>query len=150
MKEMIKEKLTEILKPEAVTENASMAEHTSFRAGGCADLIAAPENTGELRAVLRLLDSEGCPHMILGNGSNILVRDGGYRGVIVKIGDAFDNVRVEGDKVICGAGTRMASVARAALTEPFRIRIRIGDTGKYRRSRIHERRRIWWRNGGYT
>ena len=115
MKEMIKEKLTEILKPEAVTENASMAEYTSFRAGGCADLLAAPENTGELRAVIRLLDSEGCPHMILGNGSNILVRDGGYRGVIVKIGDAFD--KVEGDKVICGAGTRMASVARAALTE---------------------------------
>ena len=94
MKNMITAKLTEILRPEAIREDASMAEYTSFRAGGCADLLVTPESTEELRAVLRLFDSEGCPHMILGNGSNILVRDGGYRGVIVKIGDAFDNVRI--------------------------------------------------------
>ena len=53
--------------------------------------------------------------MVLGNGSNVLVRDGGYHGVIIKMGKAFDSVRVEGERLICGCGTLMSVVARTAL-----------------------------------
>lgn len=117
MKEKIKNKLKEIIRPEAVKENVSMAEHTSFRAGGCADLFIEPDGTEELKAVLQFLECEKYPHIVLGNGSNVLVRDGGYRGAVVKIGDAFDHIRTENGRLICGAGTRMSAVARTALAE---------------------------------
>ena len=109
----IKEQL-EIICPGKVEENAPMARHTSFKAGGNADLLVTPGSVDELKKVLRFLDEEDCPHMVLGNGSNILVRDGGYRGVIVKIGEAFDYIKVEGEVVRCGAGTLMSIIAKAA------------------------------------
>lgn len=111
---VIKNKLAEIIDEKYLQEDVSMAKHTSFRAGGCADLMAEPQNIEELKKVLAALTEEECPHMVLGNGSNILVKDGGYRGVIVKIGSAFDDITVEDDKVVCGCGALMSSVARAA------------------------------------
>ena len=113
----IREKLEKIIKAEAIEENASMAEHTSFKAGGCADLLVTADDTDSLRAVLQVLSSEGCPHMVLGNGSNILVRDGGYRGVIVRIGDGFSEIRTDGNRLVCGAAARMSAVARTAQSE---------------------------------
>ena len=113
--EAILEKLREILRPEQITENADMSRHTSFKAGGCADVLVCPSDEEQLQKVLEVL--AGVPHMILGNGSNVLVRDGGYRGVIVKIGDDFSYIRREGNKLICGAGTLMSAVARKAASE---------------------------------
>ena len=113
--ESILEKLKEILKPEQITENADMSRHTSFKAGGCADFLVCPADEEQLQKVLAALSD--VPHMVLGNGSNVLVRDGGYRGVIVKIGDDFSYIRREGSKLICGAGTLMSAVARKAASE---------------------------------
>lgn len=76
--------------------------------------MAEPQNVEELKKILTLLNGEDCPYMVLGNGSNILVKDSGYRGVMVKIGAAFDDVTVEDDIVECGAGALMSSVAREA------------------------------------
>ena len=75
----VKKKLTEKISESLVQENAPMAKFTSFRAGGCADLLVQPQNTEELKEILRILQEEDCTHMVLGNGSNVLVRDGGYR-----------------------------------------------------------------------
>ena len=113
--EEVKNKLNEILKPEQIIENADMSRHTSFKAGGCADVLVCPADEEQLQKVLAALS--GVPHMVLGNGSNVLVRDGGYRGVIVKIGDDFSYIRREGNKLICGAGTLMSSVAKRAASE---------------------------------
>lgn len=110
----IKNKLAEIIDENFLQEDVPMSKHTSFRAGGCADLMAEPQTVEELKKVLSVLSEDGCPHMVLGNGSNILVRDSGYRGVMVKIGSAFDSITVENDRVECGAGALMSSVARAA------------------------------------
>lgn len=109
------EQLKEILTAEQITENADMSQHTSFKAGGCADLLVQPADAEQLRKVLEALTDT--PHMVLGNGSNVLVRDGGYRGVIIKIGDAFNYIRREDDKLICGAGTLMSAVAKRAASE---------------------------------
>lgn len=114
MKE-IKRQLEIITGTENVTENAPMAEHTSFRAGGRADLMVEPKNPEQLKQVLSILAD--IPHMILGNGSNILVRDGGYRGVIVKLGEAFDYAKAEGTEMICGAGTLLSVIARKAAQQ---------------------------------
>ena len=113
--EAILEKLKEILRPEQITENADMSRHTSFKAGGCADILVCPSDEEQLQKVLAVLAE--VPHMVLGNGSNVLVRDGGYRGVIVKIGEDFSYIRREGCKLICGAGTLMSAVARKAASE---------------------------------
>ena len=86
--ETIIEKLKEILEPDQIIENADMAQHTSFKAGGCADVLVCPSDAEQLQQVLAVLSD--VPHMVLGNGSNVLVRDGGYRGVIVKIGEHFN------------------------------------------------------------
>ena len=71
------EKLREILQPEQIIENADMSRHTSFKAGGCADILVCPHDADQLQKVLAVV--AGVPHMVLGNGSNVLVRDGGYR-----------------------------------------------------------------------
>ena len=110
----VKKRLTEKISGSLVQEDAPMAKYTSFRAGGCADLLVQPQNTKELQDVLRILQEEECPHMVLGNGSNVLVKDGGYRGVIVKLGSGFDHVAVEGNTIRCGSGALLSAVAKAA------------------------------------
>ena len=109
------EKLREILQPDQIIENADMSRHTSFKAGGCADILVCPQDADQLQKVLAVV--AGVPHMVLGNGSNVLVRDGGYRGVIVKIGEDFDSIRREDDTLICGAGALMSAVAKRAASE---------------------------------
>ena len=110
----MKKRLTEKISGSLVQEDAPMAKFTSFRAGGCADLLVQPQNIKELQDVLQVLQEEGCPHMVLGNGSNVLVKDGGYRGVIVKLGSGFDHVAVEGNVIRCGSGALLSAVAKAA------------------------------------
>lgn len=112
-----KDRLTERLGKERVMENCDMSSFTSFRAGGKAEFLILPENEADLRYVLGELAQSGLPYMIMGNGSNILVKDGGYRGAIVKLGDAFGQIRIEGTVLTAGCGALMSSVARAALDE---------------------------------
>lgn len=110
----MKKRLTEKISGSLVQEDAPMAKFTSFRAGGCADLLVQPQNKKELQDILQALQEEGCPHMVLGNGSNVLVKDGGYRGVIVKLGSGFDHVNVEGNVIRCESGALLSAVAKAA------------------------------------
>lgn len=110
----VKKKLTEKVGETLLQENAPMAKFTSFRAGGRADFLVQPQNIEELTLILQVLEEEQCPHMILGNGSNVLVRDGGYRGVIVKLGHGFDQVSVKGNSVKCGGGALLSAVSKAA------------------------------------
>ncbi|MBQ2678007.1 MAG: UDP-N-acetylmuramate dehydrogenase [Firmicutes bacterium] len=111
--------IIDILKKElpesAVIQGADMKEYTSFKAGGRADILVIPENEEQLMYALKTLAGSGAEYMVMGNGTNILVKDGGYRGVIVKIGDAFSDIRVEGEKLIAGSGALMTQVANEAL-----------------------------------
>lgn len=98
-----------------ITKDADMSRYTSFKAGGRADLLVMPADCDELVCITRTLNAGSVPYMIMGNGSNILVKDGGYRGVIIRIGDGFSDIRTEGDSIIAGAGALMSQVARKAL-----------------------------------
>lgn len=111
LKNRIREKLGE----QAVLENCDMSRFTSFRAGGKADLLIVPGNVGELKFTLQELAKEDMPHMVMGNGSNILVRDGGYKGAIVKLGEAFGTMEIQGETLTAGCGTLMSAVAKSAL-----------------------------------
>lgn len=110
----IKDLLASKIGEEYIIENVPMAEHSSFKAGGSADLMVMPQSINQLKDVLQILSGGDYPYMILGNGSNILVKDGGYRGIMVKMGSAFDSVQIDGSRVICGAGTLLSVAAKAA------------------------------------
>lgn len=111
---MISERLKTVTDKKNIVMNASMAEYTSFKTGGKADIMITPNGIDELCKVLKVLDEEDYPHIILGNGSNILVRDGGYRGAVVRIGDSFNYVNVDDERIICGSGALLSFVARTA------------------------------------
>lgn len=100
-----------------IIKEPDMGQYTSFKAGGRAALLVLPENQEELRRVLEYLSGEKLPYMILGNGSNLLVRDGGYEGAMIKLGDGFRKIEANPETGIltAGANVSMSQVARAAI-----------------------------------
>jgi UDP-N-acetylmuramate dehydrogenase len=98
-----------------LVKDAPMHEYTSFKAGGKTALLVLPENIAQLRYTMKAIREEQTPYFIMGNGTNILVRDGGYPGVIVKIGSSFSHIKVAGDKIEAEAGALLKDVARVAM-----------------------------------
>lgn len=94
--------------------NAPMKEYTSFRAGGAAALLVSPGNREELSFALKTLTERGIGHIVIGNGSNLLVRDSGYHGVILRMGEAFQHVGIDGNRVDAEAGVLLSAAAREA------------------------------------
>lgn len=113
--EAIINSLQSLLGEENVLVSEPMKKHTTFRIGGEADVFVRIDSKELLARVLKYLGQVEVPYYVLGNGSNLLVPDRGYRGVILEIGDKFSAVTVDGDTLICQAGAPMAKVARAAL-----------------------------------
>ena len=102
------------LAPERVLESGPMSRHTTFRVGGPAELMFLPASAGELTAALDAARSAGAPVHLVGNGSNLIVRDGGLRGLTIVMGEPFSSVRVVGSRVIAQAGAPLARVAAVA------------------------------------
>lgn len=97
-------------------DDADMREHTSFRAGGHAKILLIPDSEAELIETITDLNRSGQRYIIMGNGTNILVKDGGYDGTIVKMADAFSQIDVEDTLIHAGSGALLSSVAASALT----------------------------------
>lgn len=101
------------------TRRRPLAPYSAFKVGGAADLFVEPETTDELIRVLRVAGEEGLPLTVIGGGTNLLIRDGGVRGVVVRMGRAFRTVQVDGQTVTAGAVAPMSKLAleaeRAAL-----------------------------------
>lgn len=109
------EKLKNIIRDdERLLRDVPMKEYTTFRAGGNADYMVIPANEEELTGVLEVLHREGVPYFVLGNGSDVLVRDGGYHGVIIHVGKAMAAVSVDGERVTAQAGALLSAVASEA------------------------------------
>lgn len=116
---MISEAVIQALRKFVPEENIclqeSMASHTTFRIGGLADCFVQLENTEQLIKVQKYLSQVGVPFFVLGNGSNLLVSDAGFRGVILQIGSKMNRVTVEGNVIVAQAGASMAQIARTAM-----------------------------------
>lgn len=116
---MISDAVIQALKKFVPEENIClqepMADHTTFRIGGPADCFLQPENEEQLIQVQRYLGKVGLPFFVLGNGSNLLVSDAGYRGVIIQVGRKMSAIEVEGCTIKAQAGATLAQVAKAAL-----------------------------------
>ena len=108
------EKLQNLIGEAKVLVNEPMASHTTFRIGGPADYFVAPETVEELAAVLKLCKEEDMPYFILGNGSNLLVGDKGFRGVVIQLYKNFDGIALEGTKITAKAGAMLIRVAKEA------------------------------------
>lgn len=94
---------------------AEMKEYTSFKAGGKADLLVIPRNEDELKIILQRIDEQKLPFIVMGKGTNLLIRDGGFHGVIIRLEDAFSEILVDGTTLIAGAGASLALVSKVAM-----------------------------------
>lgn len=108
------EKLQTLLGKEKVLVKEPMASHTTFRIGGPADYFVMPSDAGELAGILKICREENVPCFILGNGSNLLVGDRGYRGVVIQLSKNFDEITIEGTTVTAKAGAMLIRVAKEA------------------------------------
>jgi UDP-N-acetylmuramate dehydrogenase len=88
--------------------------HVTLRVGGPADVLVVPHSADELRAAARVLFGQGVPFVLLGQGSNVLIADGGIRGVVVKVGKGVDRVRWDGETVTVEAGYGLPRLAQEA------------------------------------
>ena len=117
-----------------IEENADMAQHTSFKAGGCAAALVTVRSVVALKAVLQIMSKLEVPHIFLGNGSNMLFRDEGYDGAVIKMadfgklylqpeesftGEIFPGLSAEEsraeDTVMCEAGIYMSTLAKQLM-----------------------------------
>lgn len=111
--------LKEKIEAKDILENEPMSKHTSFKVGGNADIFVKAHNIEQIKHVLKVSKDHNVPLFILGNGSNIIVRDNGIRGIILKI----DLKKIEIEKqedcffVTVGAGNKLAEVAIKLLKE---------------------------------
>lgn len=115
MKQEFKHRLEEILDKDQLFWDEPMKNHTTFRIGGPADCLAVPHTIDEAEKVIRSCRQEGVPCFIMGNGSNLLVSDQGFRGVVVQLYKEFAGIETEGTLIRAQAGASLARIAAEAL-----------------------------------
>lgn len=114
MKEEIKQRFCREFGTEQVLFDEPMKKHTTFRIGGPADVFVMPETIEQVQRILDLCREEGLPYFVLGNGSNLLVGDNGYRGVIIQMDRNMGEITVKGTEIHASAGALLSSIASAA------------------------------------
>jgi len=95
--------------------NQSLAEFTSFRIGGPADLLVAVENEAELMLAKRAAHLAGVPTFCLGHGTNLLVSDRGIRGLVIRLGDGFNRIAIDDVRVTAGAGVDFGALVETVV-----------------------------------
>ena len=98
----------------AVLLDEPMSAHTSFEVGGPVDIMVMPTSVEGICQVLKLAGEHDIPRYVMGNGSNLLVRDGGIRGLVVKLGDNFSSVSVEDNIIKAQSGIPLTKLAHTA------------------------------------
>lgn len=103
-----------IVPEERLLFHEPMSRHTTFRVGGEAECIVMVETQEELSQLIQYLSRSGQEYFVLGNGSNLLVGDKGYQGVILKLGKRMQQILVDGNHIVAGAGALLSQVSVAA------------------------------------
>lgn len=119
-KNKVYNELLDIVGKENIMMDEPMKKHVSFRVGGPADILVRPINEEQLKEILLYIKSEEIPYLIIGNGSNLLVRDGGIRGVVVELSDNFSDFKIDGNKIEIKAGALLSRIGNAALREELK------------------------------
>lgn len=117
MNQKIRDVFVNLLGENKVLIDEPMSRHTTFRIGGPADYFLMPSSVQEVKEIIRICKEESLPYFILGNGSNLLVSDQGYTGVIIQLYRNFNEITVEGTKIRVCAGALLSGIAAAAKNE---------------------------------
>ncbi len=106
--------LKELLGVDKIKQNEPMSNHTTFKIGGPADVMVLPGTIADIKATITYCRQKNYPLFIFGLGSNLVVRDKGIRGIVVKIGNNLKAVNVSGTEIYAQAGIRLSELARKA------------------------------------
>ena len=107
--------ISEFIPAERITYNEPLASHTSFNIGGPADVFVTVENEKELAKAINFAKAENIRYFLLGNGSNVLASDEGFRGIIIKLSGDFNTATVDGEIIKAGAGITLSKLAGLAM-----------------------------------
>ena len=110
------EKLIEVLSEKNVMVNEPLKNHTYTHLGGKADFFVTPETYEQVQQIVKLANKEKIPFTLLGNGSNLIVKDGGIRGIILNLTN-LDKIETNGTVMVAGSGARIIDVSREALAK---------------------------------
>ena len=95
-----------------ICRDEPLAKHTTLRVGGPADVYVEPASEEDLAGVVKFCNERDLPFFVIGRGSNLLVRDGGVRGVVICLAHAsFSRIEISGERLYCGAGAKLKNVA---------------------------------------
>ena len=117
MNKIFYEALVKVLDEDQIKPEEPMKNHVTFRVGGPADFFVTPKNYEELSWVLKCCAKYEMPCYIMGNGSNLLVSDQGYRGVVIQLFRQLNDIQCEGNVIRAQAGALLSTVANRALEE---------------------------------
>ena len=108
------EKLRAMAREDQILFNEPMSRHTTFRVGGPADVMFLPESAEQVVGAIEAAKAENIPVMVVGNGSNLLVLDGGIRGLVIALGEGFAAIARVGNTITAWAGASLKRVSAYA------------------------------------
>lgn len=107
-------RLERAMGPGDVLIDEPMCNHTTFKIGGAADVYVTPDSPERVIAAVKICRDLDVPYFIVGRGSDLLVGDKGFRGVIICTADAFDDLSVDGERMVCQSGVTLTDAAEMA------------------------------------
>ena len=115
MKEDMRNKFEMILDQDRILVDEPMKKHTTFRLGGPADYFLSPSDSAQIKEIIDICREKEISWFILGNGSNLLVSDEGYHGVVIQIYKNMNQVTVDGTRIYAQAGALLSTVSKKAM-----------------------------------
>ncbi|WP_314729582.1 UDP-N-acetylmuramate dehydrogenase [Peptostreptococcus stomatis] len=109
--------LSQIIDEKSIYIDEPMNRHTSFKVGGPADILVRPRTEEEISNIFKLVNKLETPFLVKGNGSNILIKDGGFRGLVIEISANLSNFEIRGPEVEIQSGALLSGIGRAVMNE---------------------------------
>ena len=106
--------------PEQVSAEKDLAKNTTFRVGGPAAVFAVADTLHDLHVIVGTATEYELPMLLLGRGSNLLISDSGYPGVVLKLGRDFQRVSVMGEQIICGAAVTLGNLIQTTMKQSLK------------------------------
>lgn len=111
------EKLSDILPEHRIFYQEPLSRHTTFKVGGPADILVCPESVTEIQRLIGYCREKNLSYTIVGLGSNLLVRDKGYRGMVIKLGHSLRGLYITGEEIMAEAGIRLSELSKKAAAQ---------------------------------
>lgn len=112
--DLIKEELQEIVDRDCIKYDEPMKNHTSFKVGGPVDILVIPNKIEQVEKIINVCKKHKINYFVMGNGSNLIVRDGGFRGVVIKL-TPINSIMIDGNIVKAEAGVLLSTLSKEIL-----------------------------------